>query len=91
MTDLIEHLVRPLLSYPDDLQISLTEGESMVLIEMSINPEDIDVIRGQNNERLQAIRYLLSAAGGPLKPTLELIEAGVGAAPQVDAEIATGE
>jgi uncharacterized protein len=84
MIELIEHLVHPLIQHPEDMQVNVTEGDSVLLIELSLHDDDIEAVQGENGDRLQAVRHLLSVASGPRKPSLELISAK-------DAEASEGE
>ena len=72
MQELIQHIVTPLLSQPDSLKLEVTEGDSSIFIEMEVHDDDVDAIVGENNQRLNAIRHLMSIASGPKKPSLEI-------------------
>ena len=86
MIELIEHLVHPLIQHPDDMHVEVTEGESVLLIELSLHSDDIEAVKGDNGDRLQAVRHLLSVASGPRKPSLELVESD-----EAEAEAETSE
>ena len=73
MIELIEHLVHPLIQHPEDMSVEVTEGESVLLIELGLHNDDIEAVKGENGARLQALRHLLSVASGPRKPSLELV------------------
>ena len=73
MQDLIQHLISPLLNHPAEMQLTVTEGKSSVFIEMNVHEEDVQVVLGENNERLDAINHILSIASGTKKPSLELL------------------
>ena len=74
MEALIEYLVKPLTSHPDEVKISAVEGAAAVLLELRVHPEDEDAIRGDDGERFRAIQQILAAAGGKRKPVLELVD-----------------
>ena len=74
MEDLIEYLVKPLTSHPDEVQISAMEGSAAVLLELRVHPDDMGAVRGDDGSRFRAIQQILSAAGGKRKPVLELID-----------------
>ena len=40
MQELIAHIVSPLLQHPDSLNLTITEGESSVFIEMGVHDDD---------------------------------------------------
>ena len=72
MQELIQHIVSPLLKYPEDLNLQVTEGESSIFIEMGVHDDDVATVLGEDNERITAIKHIMSIASGPKKPSLEL-------------------
>ena len=74
MQELVEYIVKPLTQHPDDVVVTTIDGAASVLLEMRLNPEDVENVRGEDNRRLRAIQQVLSAAGGDRKPVLDLIE-----------------
>lgn len=74
MEALVEYLVKPLAAHPDDVRISAVEGSASVLLELRVNAEDVDAVRGEDGSRFRAIQQILSASGGKRKPVLELID-----------------
>ena len=74
MEALVEYLVKPLAAHPADVQITAVEGSASVLLELRVNVEDVDAVRGEDGSRIHAIQQILSASGGKRKPVLELID-----------------
>ena len=74
MRDLVHHLVRPIVTHPDDIKVQVVEGEATVMLEMSVHPEDVDRVQGEGGRTLRAIRNVLSAAAGKRKATLDLVD-----------------
>lgn len=74
MSELVAFLVRGLVSKPDAVQIHAVEGEASLLIELTVDPADLESIKGPDGDTLRAIRTVLSAAAGQRKAVLELIE-----------------
>ncbi len=74
MEALVEYLVKPLAAHPDDVKITAVEGSASVLLELRVNSEDVDAVRGEDGSRFRAIQQILSASGGKRKPVLELID-----------------
>ena len=74
MKSLVDHLVRGLVRHPEDIRLNAVEGESSVLLELSVHPDDLASIHGPDGETLRAIRTVLSASSGRRKAVLELIE-----------------
>ena len=79
MQDLIRHLVEPVVTHPDAIKISAVEGDAVLMLEMSVHPDDQGLFEGDNDTNLRAVRSILSAAAGGRKATLDLVEE-VGAA-----------
>lgn len=73
MTALVTYLVKSLVSRPDRVRVNTVDGEAAVLLELSVAPEDLDAVRGEDGETLRAIRAVLSAASGRRKAVLELV------------------
>lgn len=60
---LVESLVRPLIEYPDELQITSSESEDgTVLVEMRVNEEDAGKVIGRQGRVIKAVRTLARAA-----------------------------
>ena len=59
----IEYIVKSLVSNPDDVQIERTIDEKGVLIELTVNPEDLGRVIGKRGSSAQALRTLLRALG----------------------------
>ena len=74
MKALVSYLARGLASQPDAVHVNEVEGEASVLLELSVAPEDVAAIQGEEGETLRAIRAVLSAAVGQRKAVLELVE-----------------
>lgn len=74
MQELVEYIVRPLVDHPDDVVVHTIEGDASVLLELRVNPADLDQVRGPKGRRFQDIQQVLAIAGGDRKPVLELIE-----------------
>lgn len=74
MSALVEYMVLPLVRNPDDVQVSVVEGNSSVLIELRVHPDDVDRLQANDGARFRAMQQVLSASGGDRKAVLELIE-----------------
>ena len=59
---LVECVVRPLVDYPDDLEITSREEGGAVLIEISVNEEDTGKVIGRQGRVIKSIRTLARAA-----------------------------
>lgn len=74
MEALVRHLVEPIVSHPEDLQLQAVEGEASVVLEMVVHADDRELFEADGNRTLRAIRNVLSAAAGRRKATLDLVE-----------------
>ena len=75
MTDLVRHLLDPVIAHPDDVRVQLVEGEAAVVVEVVMHPSDRERLEADGARLLRAIRNVLSAAAGRRKATLDLVEA----------------
>ena len=73
MNDLIAHMVKPLLTKPDLLEISITNDEdALIRVDVLVAEEDFDAVSGDDGRTERALRHLLSIASGAKKPFLTL-------------------
>lgn len=60
---LVETVVKPLIEFEDDLEItSSEEGEGEILVEIRVNEEDAGKVIGRQGRVIKAIRTLARAA-----------------------------
>ncbi|MFT5455230.1 MAG: putative RNA-binding protein YlqC (UPF0109 family) [Myxococcota bacterium] len=74
MEALVRHLVEPLLTEPDALQLQTVEGENVVMLEMIVAAADRDSLDADKGKTLRSVRTVLSAAAGRRKATIDLVE-----------------
>jgi predicted RNA-binding protein YlqC (UPF0109 family) len=76
MKELVELIAKALVDNSDKVQVSQIDGEQSSIIELKVAPEDVGKIIGKQGGNIQAIRFILGAAGMKLKKRfiLELIE-----------------
>ncbi len=74
MDALVTYIVRGLVDNPDDVRVNKIEGDSTVILELSVNPEDRELVTGEDGETIEHIKAVLSAASGRRKAVLELVE-----------------
>ena len=51
MKSLVEMIVRSLVDYPDEVKINETSGESIMILEINVSPEDVGKVIGSRNKR----------------------------------------
>ncbi len=59
---LVECIVRPLVDFEDDLEITSSEENGSILVEISVNEEDAGKIIGRQGRVIKSIRTLARAA-----------------------------
>ena len=62
LTGLVESVVRPLVDFEDDLEITSHEGEGTTVIDISVNEEDAGKVIGRQGRVIKSIRTLTRAA-----------------------------
>ena len=76
MKELVEMIAKALVDSPDQVKVSLLDGEQSSIIELRVAPEDVGKVIGKQGRNAQAIRTILGAAGMKIKKRLsmEIIE-----------------
>lgn len=75
MKNLVEMIVQSLVDNPDDVVINETAGESIIILEISVSPEDVGKVIGKEGRIANAIRTVVKAAAAKLdkKVTVEIL------------------
>lgn len=61
--DFVEYVVKSLVSKPDAVEVNRTIDEKGVLLELTVDPEDLGRVIGKRGGTAQSIRTLLRALG----------------------------
>ena len=64
MKELLEAIVKPLVQYPDEVNVTLTDREDSQLLELRVNPSDMGKVIGRQGRIAKAIRTVMRAASG---------------------------
>ncbi|WP_149359983.1 RNA-binding protein [Lolliginicoccus suaedae] len=64
LVDAVEHLVRGIVSQPDEVRVGLITNRRGRTIEVHVHPEDLGKVIGRNGRTATALRTLVSAVGG---------------------------
>lgn len=63
MRELLEYLVRGLVSSPDDVRISeVQEDDGSLILELSVAPDDYGTVIGRGGRTASALRTVIKAA-----------------------------
>lgn len=63
MKELLLYLAQQLVDNPEEVEVSLVEGERSVILELRVAPDDMGKVIGKQGKIAQAIRTLVKAAG----------------------------
>ena len=76
LRELVSYISRALVDKPEDVSVNLLEGESAIVLELHVDPEDIGKVIGKGGQTAKSLRKLLSAAATKLrkKAMLQIVE-----------------
>ncbi|WP_077211498.1 KH domain-containing protein [Bacillus dakarensis] len=76
MKELIETIVKPLVDFPEDVQVETQEGADRVTYQLSVNKSDMGKVIGKQGRVAKSIRTVVYAAGASQqkKLFLEIVE-----------------
>ncbi|AMJ41617.1 MULTISPECIES: KH domain-containing protein [Anaerotignum] len=63
MKELLEVIAKNLVDYPDKVQVTETENERTLVLELKVAPEDMGKVIGKQGRIAKAIRTLVKASG----------------------------
>ncbi|MFH1467754.1 MAG: KH domain-containing protein [Pseudomonadota bacterium] len=74
--ELVEHIVRSLVDYPDQVRCHEVEGTHSCVLELEVAREDVGKVIGKRGIHADAIRRIVTAVGGKNKKryVLEILE-----------------
>lgn len=62
MQQLVQYLAKSLVTEPDKVKVSVTEGPDAVIMELNVAPEDMGKVIGKQGRIAKAIRSIVKAA-----------------------------
>lgn len=76
MKDLIQYLARSLVTNPEAVEVTETQGETASVLELKVAKEDLGRIIGKQGRTAKSIRTILNAAASRAnrKFVLEIVE-----------------
>ncbi len=77
MKDLLENMVKAIVDSPEDVEISMTEGEDTLIYEIRLGDGDLGKVIGKKGRNIGAIRTIVSAISakeGGKRSIIEIIE-----------------
>jgi len=64
LSDALEHLVRGIVTHPDDVRVRDMDLRRGRMLEVRVNPEDIGKVIGRQGRTAQALRTVVAALAG---------------------------
>ena len=77
MKELLESMVKAIVDSPDDVEVSVTEGEETLVYELRLGDGDLGKVIGKKGKNIGAIRTIIFAASakeGTKRSIIEIIE-----------------
>jgi len=63
MKELLEMIARALVDHPEQVEIRSIEGQQVIMLELSVHPEDVGKVIGRHGRTADAIRTIFGVAG----------------------------
>ena len=76
MKQLIETIVQPLVDFPEDVRVNVTEEDQRVTYQLSVNKSDMGKVIGKQGRVAKAIRTVVYAAAGSSQQKKIFLEIG---------------
>lgn len=64
LQEALEHLVRGVVDYPEDVQVDLRENRRGELLEVRVNPDDLGRVIGRKGRTANALRAVVDGLAG---------------------------
>jgi uncharacterized protein len=61
--EVLEYLARSLVDEPDAVEVTEVEGESSVILQLRVAPDDMGKVIGKRGRTVKALRSVVRAAG----------------------------
>ncbi len=77
MKELLESMVKSIVDKPDEVEVSVTEGEDTLVYELRLGDGDLGKVIGKRGKNINAIRTIIFAASakeGTKRSVIEIIE-----------------
>jgi predicted RNA-binding protein YlqC (UPF0109 family) len=84
----IEYVVKSLVGNPDAVKVDRSVDEKGVLLELTVDPEDLGRVIGKRGATAQSLRTLLRALGtkNDARYNLKIVDNGVGGPPRASSD-----
>ncbi|MFH1037371.1 MAG: KH domain-containing protein [PVC group bacterium] len=86
MKELIEHIVKSIVDFPESVDVRQIDGESTIVFELRVRQDDVGKVIGKKGRTINAIRTLVNAtaAKSSMRAMLEIVEENKQSSPEED-------
>ena len=63
LEELLEAIAKTLVDHPEGVLVRAVRGQSVIILELRVHPEDVGRVIGHNAHIAEALRTILGAAG----------------------------
>ena len=77
MKELLENMVKAIVDSPEDVEVTVNEGEDTLIYELRLGDDDLGKVIGKRGKNIGAIRTIIFAASakeGTKRSIIEIIE-----------------
>ncbi len=74
LTDALEHLVRGLVSNPDEVSVADLERRRVRTLEVRVHPEDVGKVIGRQGRTAAALRTVIAALAGREQVRVDFVD-----------------
>jgi uncharacterized protein len=74
LSDALEHLVRGIVSHPDDVTVRDKELRQGRMLEVRVNPDDIGKVIGRSGRTATALRKVIGALARPQQVRVDFVD-----------------
>jgi len=74
LADALEHLIRGIVSHPDDVAVKDKELRRGRMLEVRVNPEDVGKVIGRSGRTASAVRTVIGALAGSQEVRIDFID-----------------
>ncbi len=62
MKQLLEHIAKGLVDYPDQVEVKQVESDRLIILELKVAPDDMGKVIGKQGRIAKAVRTIINAA-----------------------------
>lgn len=74
LSEALEHLVRGIVSHPDDVSVSDKDQRRGRMLEVRVNPEDVGKVIGRSGRTATALRTVIGALAGREQVRVDFVD-----------------